>query len=366
MTTATTPATTTLERPASRSLVFAEAQVALLAIVLLFASAAAFGLLPAAGMGAGALASAWASAKARTRRDVVVAGDAEFCSRVGLAAQGRRRVTERYVLHNAASVSALVPATLPECDEVIIDGRFLDAVREKAPHLVNGTVPVRVATDGEVSERLFADPLGLANQWVKRGLDLTIALIGLLVSLPVLMAAVVAIKLDSPGSPIFQQDRLGAGGRRFRLFKLRTMYADNDDSAHQAYVAALIKGEAEQKDGIFKLVDDPRITRVGKFLRKTSIDELPQLWNVVRGEMSIVGPRPPMVSEGELYDDRAWQRLMAKPGLTGLWQVSGRCELTFDQMVALDIEYSERWSPLLEVQILVKTPKAVLTAKGAA
>ena len=366
-TTTATTTTTTLERSPMRVLALAEAQVALLAIVLLFASAASFGVRPAAGMGAGALATAWASARARTRRAIVVVGDAEFCSRVGLAAAGRRRVAERYVIHDDAAVATVVPAELPSCDEIVVDGRFLAAVRRSAPHLMSGdAASVHVVDAGVVNEGIFDDPLGLANRCVKRTLDLTIAIVGLLVALPVLIAAMIAIKLDSPGSAVFRQDRVGDGGRRFRLYKLRTMYADNDDSAHRKYVADLIAGNAEQKDGMFKLVDDPRITRVGKFLRKTSLDELPQLWNVILGDMSIVGPRPPMVSEAELYDSRAWQRLMVRPGLTGLWQVNGRCELTFDEMIDLDIEYSKSWSPLLEMQILVKTPKVVLTAKGAA
>jgi lipopolysaccharide/colanic/teichoic acid biosynthesis glycosyltransferase len=364
-----TTTTTSLQRTASpdRTQVLAEAQVAFLAIVLFLATAVTFGALPAAGMGAGTLAAAWVSTRVRARRDIVVIGDAEFCSRVGVAAMGRRRVAARYVIEDDDQlIRAVVPAYIPSCDEVVVDGRYFTAVRRAAPHLLHPEKAVLVAPGGQVDETIFDEPLGLGNRWVKRALDLVVASVGLLLVGPVLLIAMVAIKLDSKGPAIFQQDRLGASGRRFRLYKLRTMKTDNDDSAHQAYVAAMIRGEAEQKEGMFKLVDDPRITRVGKFLRKTSIDELPQLWNVLRGEMSLVGPRPPMMSEAELYEDWAWQRLRAKPGLTGLWQVSGRCELTFDEMVALDVEYARRWSPLLELQILAKTPKVVLTARGAA
>jgi lipopolysaccharide/colanic/teichoic acid biosynthesis glycosyltransferase len=359
---------TALETPTpARRQILAEAQVALVAIVFLLATALAFGVVPAAGMGAGTIAAAWASTRVRYRRDIVVLGDAEFCSRVGVAAAGRRRIAARYVLDDDDQlVQAVVPAQLPHHDEVVVDGRYFARVRGAVPHVLDSDVEVLVVPAGQVDASTFADPLHVGHRWVKRGLDLAGGVLGLLVLLPVLVVAMVAIKLDSPGSPIFSQDRLGAGGRRFRLYKLRTMRANNDDSAHQAYVAALIKGEAEQRDGMFKLVDDPRITRVGAFLRRTSLDEVPQLWNVVRGEMSLVGPRPPMLSEAELYDDRAWQRLRAKPGLTGLWQVSGRCELSFDDMVALDVEYARSWSPLLELQILIKTPKAVLSARGAA
>ena len=359
--------TTTFPRASEvRSRALIEAQAPLLAIVFLLATAVTFGVLPAAGMGAGTLATAWASNRARARRAVVVVGDAEFCSRVGLAAAGRRRIADRYVIDRPRAIDTLVPSVLPACDEVVVDGRLLHSLRQRAPHVLDGDTVVRIAPGGVVDDAVFDDALALGNRWVKRALDLTVALIGLAVTLPLLVMAMFAIWIDSPGSPIFQQDRLGAGGRRFRLYKLRTMVADNDDSAHHAYVEALIRGEADHTNGVFKLVDDPRITQVGRFLRRTSIDEIPQLWNVVRGEMSLVGPRPPMVTEAALYDDWAWQRLQVKPGLTGLWQVSGRCELSFDEMVALDIEYSRRWSPLLELQILLKTPKAVLSARGAA
>ncbi|MEY2474815.1 MAG: hypothetical protein QOG87_130 [Actinomycetota bacterium] len=359
---------TALETPTpARRRTLAEAQVALVAIVFLLATALAFGAVPAAGMGAGTIAAAWASTRVRYRRDILVLGDSEFCSRVGAAAAGRRRIAARYVLDDDDQlVQAVVPAQVPHHDEVVIDGRYFDRVRSAVPHVLGSDVEVLVVPAGQVDASTFADPLHVGHRWVKRGLDLLGGTLGLLVLLPVLLVAMVAIKVDSPGSPIFSQDRLGAGGRRFRLYKLRTMRANNDDSAHLAYVAALIKGEAEQQDGMFKLVDDPRITRVGAFLRRTSLDEIPQLWNVVRGEMSLVGPRPPMLGEAELYDDRAWQRLRSKPGLTGPWQVSGRCELTFDDMVALDVEYARSWSPLLELQILIKTPKAVLSARGAA
>lgn len=200
----------------------------------------------------------------------------------------------------------------------------------------------------------------------KRSLDVVISLMTLVLVLPVLIIAAVAIKLDSPGPVLFRQERIGAHGRRFRIYKLRTMVVGNDDSLHKAYVAALIRGTAPKHDGMFKLVRDPRITRVGSVLRRLSIDEVPQLWNVVRGEMSLVGPRPPLPAEVDLYDDRALQRLAGKPGVTGLPQVSGRCELTFAEIVELDLEYLDRWSPWLELQILLRTPLAIVSKRGAA
>ena len=218
----------------------------------------------------------------------------------------------------------------------------------------------------ESRSHLSGNPLPASARFFKRTLDIAGAAVLLLVTLPVLVAAVMAIRRDSKGSAIFAQSRLGAGGRRFKLYKLRTMRLDGDDSVHQAYVEALIQGSAEPSGGMFKLVCDPRVTRVGHWLRRLSIDELPQLWNVLRGDMSLVGPRPPLPREAEFYDARTWQRLRVKPGLTGLWQVSGRCELTFHEMVALDLEYIRSWNPWLELKILLRTPAAILSGRGVA
>lgn len=208
--------------------------------------------------------------------------------------------------------------------------------------------------------------LSAAGRCFKRMIDVVIATLILLVALPTLVAAAIAIKVDSRGPVLFRQERIGANGRRFRIYKLRTMFAGNDDAIHRAYVTALIKGCAPKHEGMFKLTHDPRITRVGRLLRRLSVDEVPQLWNVLRGEMSLVGPRPPLASEVDLYDDRAMQRLAAKPGLTGLPQVSGRCELSFAEIVDLDLEYLNNWSPLLELKILLRTPLVILSKRGAA
>jgi len=200
----------------------------------------------------------------------------------------------------------------------------------------------------------------------KRVVDIVGAALVLLVVLPLLLLAMVAVHLDSPGPVIFRQVRLGARGRSFVLYKLRTMRPDCDDSPHQEYVSALIRGSAESSDGVFKLVGDSRVTRLGRILRRWSVDELPQLWNVLRGDMSLVGPRPPLPREGALYDTRTWGRLAVKPGLTGLWQVSGRCRLSFAEMVELDLRYVHSWSVGMELGILLRTPAAILSARGAA
>jgi lipopolysaccharide/colanic/teichoic acid biosynthesis glycosyltransferase len=169
---------------------------------------------------------------------------------------------------------------------------------------------------------------------------------------------------------LFKQYRVGQYGRRFTFLKFRSMRVDNDPSVHREYVTKLIAGDAERiqvnTDGksVYKLANDPRITRVGAFLRKTSLDELPQFFNVLRGDMSLVGPRPPIPYELAAY--QTWHRrrvLEVKPGITGLWQVTGRSKVKFDDMVRLDLRYATSWSPLLDLKILLRTPGAVI--KGA-
>ena len=151
----------------------------------------------------------------------------------------------------------------------------------------------------------------------------------------------------------------------FCLYKFRTMFANNDQAIHQAYYRALINGEAKPLDGTFKLTYDPRITPIGRFLRRFSLDELPQLLNVLKGDMSLVGPRPPIPYEVELYRPRERSRLSVIPGITGLWQVSGRNSLNFQQMIDLDLAYIERWSLWLDIQILARTVFVVATGRGA-
>jgi lipopolysaccharide/colanic/teichoic acid biosynthesis glycosyltransferase len=209
-------------------------------------------------------------------------------------------------------------------------------------------------------------PWPVLSRAVKRGLDLLLASAGLLLTLPIVLLSVLAVKCDTRGPAFFRQVRVGANGRRFRMVKIRTMLHDNDDSQHRAYMAALVAGAGERCGGMYKLVDDPRVTRVGRVLRRFSLDEIPQIWNVLKGDMSVVGPRPPLPSEVELYQPRAMERLRVKPGMTGLWQVSGRCRLPFEAMVELDVAYWQRWSLLLDLAILLRTPKAVLAGAGAA
>jgi lipopolysaccharide/colanic/teichoic acid biosynthesis glycosyltransferase len=196
---------------------------------------------------------------------------------------------------------------------------------------------------------------------MRRLLDLVASALGLLCLLPVFLIVATAIKVTSRGPVFFAQERIGRGGRRFRMWKFRTMVQGADALKDQ-----LQKLHAQASDGVrFKMVKDPRITKVGELLRKLSIDELPQLFNVLIGDMTLVGPRPPVHREVALYDSRALRRLEVKPGLTCLWQVRGRSNLSFVQQVELDIEYIDRVTPSEEIQILIATVPAVLTGRGA-
>jgi len=204
--------------------------------------------------------------------------------------------------------------------------------------------------------------------FVKRLLDIVGSLVGLIVTSPAIAAIALAVKLDSPGPAFFAQTRVGLNRRRFTLLKFRTMRTDGDESLHKEYMSDLVRGDAGSrlnKEGdVVYLLDDPRVTSVGAFLRRTSLDELPNLVNVLRGEMSLVGPRPPIPYEVEMYDRRSLGRLAVKPGLTGLAQVRGRGSLTFKEIVELDLEYIESRSLLLDLRILFETIPSVLGRRG--
>jgi len=202
-----------------------------------------------------------------------------------------------------------------------------------------------------------------------RVLDVTIALLLLLVVAPILLVTFIAIRVSSPGPAIFRQRRLGQDGKPFTVLKFRTMRADADETKHKDYVHELIRSEdakGSSRDQLYKLVVDDRITGVGRLLRKTSLDELPQFWNVIRGDMSLVGPRPVIPYEVEIYPDWYRERFGVKPGLTGLWQVSGRNRRTYEEMVELDIQFVRSHSIGLYLRILLKTVPAVLFRKEAA
>ena len=219
----------------------------------------------------------------------------------------------------------------------------------------------------------------------KRIIDITLATVALIILLPLMVIIIVLIKLDSPGPVLFSQKRLSA--RRctkegytywevftFTFYKFRTMWVNADTDMHRQFMAAYITGDEAKMAELqpdpdaataFKLTGDPRVTRFGRFLRKTSLDELPQLWNVIKGEMSLVGPRPPIPYEVEKYGLRHRLRLAAKSGLTGLPQVSGRCELSFEETVRLDVEYVKQQSLWMDFKILLRTAAAVISRQGA-
>lgn len=206
---------------------------------------------------------------------------------------------------------------------------------------------------------------------VKRMMDVAGSALALAAFTPLFLVIAVAIKLSSAGPVFFRQQRIGQYGVPFVFLKFRSMYANNDSSVHKKYIEELIRGQAERKlsnggQGIYKLTSDARITPVGSVLRRTSLDELPQFLNVLRGQMSLVGPRPPIAYEVKAYDIWHRSRLYeAKPGITGLWQVTGRSRVKFDDMVRLDFQYARTWSLWLDLKILMQTPRAVVLGEGA-
>lgn len=195
---------------------------------------------------------------------------------------------------------------------------------------------------------------------VKRAIDIIGGLVGSIISLPIILITAIPLLIESPGPLIFKQQRIGKNGRIFNIYKIRSMYVDAEERKK-----ALM--EQNKMDGfMFKMDNDPRITKVGKFIRKTSIDELPQFWNVLKGDMSLVGTRPPTIDEFEQYESHHKRRLSLNPGITGLWQVSGRSDIQdFEEVVKLDCTYIDNWSLWLDIKILFKTVGVVLTHKGA-
>lgn len=196
--------------------------------------------------------------------------------------------------------------------------------------------------------------------FIKRFADIIGAIVGIVISTPIILLTAIPLLIESPGPLIFKQQRIGRNGRIFNIYKLRSMYADAEERKKE-----LMKNN--KMDGLmFKMDNDPRITKVGKFIRKTSIDELPQFWNVLKGDMSLVGTRPPTVDEFEKYESHHKRRLSMRPGITGMWQVSGRSDITdFEEVVNLDCKYIDNWSLFLDFKILLKTIRVVLTRSGA-
>ena len=227
------------------------------------------------------------------------------------------------------------------------------------------TSTLQTALSGGINRKKIS--LGL-----KRLMDIVGSVVALILCLPVLVIIALAVRLTSNGPVLFRQVRLGRYGKKFTFLKFRSMHVNNDHKIHEDYVARFILGVpgAGPTGGgqakLYKLTADPRITPVGRFLRNTSLDEIPQFLNVLMGDMSLVGPRPPVIYEFQRYDLWHKQRLLAaKPGITGLWQVDGRSRVKFDEMVRLDIRYARTWSLWLDIKILIQTPRAVISGAGA-
>jgi len=223
-------------------------------------------------------------------------------------------------------------------------------------------------------ELLETNPIKSFYGFVKRTMDVCLSLLAILLLSPFFIIIALAVKLTSEGPVLFRQTRVGQYGKSFTFLKFRSMFVNCDSKVHQEYIKKFIKeraGYAGNGSGgndkvVYKVTDDPRVTKVGSFIRKTSLDEIPQFFNVLKGDMSLVGPRPAIPYELASYDPWHRRRIMElKPGITGLWQISGRSSITFDDMVRLDLKYTREWSLWLDLSILFKTPWVVLSGKGA-
>jgi lipopolysaccharide/colanic/teichoic acid biosynthesis glycosyltransferase len=286
---------------------------------------------------------------------------------------------------------AVMGIILPECssfgvaDARAMEARISEELARRSGEDTAGQFSIRLHVHPEPAARSVesaAAPAGIPNfpaldgrqgratiyRVIKRALDIIGSLTLLILLSPLFLLIAALAKLKSPGPVFFGQVRIGEMMKPFTMLKFRTMHVDADHELHQRYVTEFINSTAATcgPDKVFKLTNDPRVTPVGRFLRKTSLDELPQLWNVLRGDMSLVGPRPPLGYELEQYKPWHYRRVLeAKPGITGLWQVAGRSRTTFDQMVRLDLRYARTCSVWTDIKILLATPAAVISGKGA-
>jgi exopolysaccharide biosynthesis polyprenyl glycosylphosphotransferase len=266
-----------------------------------------------------------------------------------------------HLVHDYAVNELIIalPANRREQVARIIERGFRRRVHVKFLPDMGELLPDRFEVHQHGSRRYIGFAPAARVSWLKRALDLVLTAGGLLALSPVLLTIALLIKLDSPGPIFYAQERVGRHGRRFRMLKFRSMRRDADKLLVQ------LRDRNEAIGPLFKMRADPRVTRIGRVLRRLSIDELPQLINVLRGEMSLVGPRPPLPSEVAEYEEWQFGRLRAVPGLTGLWQVSGRSDVPFHDMVRLDLHYIRNWSLSLDMKILLRTIPAVLSSRGA-
>ena len=315
---------------------------------------------------------------------------AEVLNGVTRAMDAVRRDTDPAGWYQSNSILGVIFTDLGPLDDTAMVNRLLQRVHEALSvqlsfvDLQNVHITAHIfsdKSDANASE-IAADPAFYPDLFyqnkakkaafmVKRAMDIVGSAAALLFLSPLYLLIAVLVKLTSKGPVLFKQERLGQFGKTFVCLKFRSMKASNDVKIHQEFMKNVISGSYEGKDDgkskrVFKMTDDPRITRVGRILRQLSLDELPQFINVLRGDMSLVGPRPPLAYEYAVYD--LWHRrrvLEVKPGLTGLWQVTGRSRVSFDEMVRLDLRYARSWSLALDLRILAQTPRAVLFGDGA-
>ncbi len=281
------------------------------------------------------------------------------------------------LLHDSRAESVVICGHLAEAQfDAVVDAALTSGCQVLTmPRQIQmpGVQPAVVPRDGGYVVELSAPSLKWRQLLIKRAFDISTSALGLVAASPLLALIALAVKLDSDGPVFFRQERIGLGGRRFRVWKFRTMADGASDAAHRELVTRMIAGDDDGTahtagDGsrIYKLVGDDRVTRVGRWLRSVSLDEVPQLINVLVGDMSLVGPRPPLSYEVEQYDHWQYGRLRVRPGITGLWQVSGRNLLTYRQMCELDMRYVRQWSLALDLKIILKTIPVVLFNSGRA
>lgn len=319
-----------------------------------------------------------------------IARHAEILSGVIKAADAARRNTDPAGWYKSNSILGIIFTELGALDDTATIKRLLDRIRESLlAHLshedakyvdVSAHIFAEESTQDEskilANPALYPDVLHQheakkGSLMVKRAMDIIGSSLALLFFSPLFVLIAVLVKLTSKGPVFFKQQRLGQFGKTFTCLKFRSMHANNDLKIHKEFMKNVISGayngKVNGKTGpVYKMTNDPRITRVGRILRRSSLDELPQFINVLKGDMSLVGPRPPLAYEYEVYD--LWHRgrvLEVKPGITGLWQVRGRSRVSFDDMVRLDLQYARGWSIWLDLQILAQTPRAVLLGDGA-
>jgi len=323
--------------------------------------------------------------------DAAEAGrEADVLKRVVDAADAARRETDPAGWYKQNSIVGIIFTELGNLDDATISNKLLEKVqRALVQHMSPQDVEkVRVsihifANDSDeqgphISENpaFYPDLFHMQNSkkaplLVKRYMDIVGSIVALVLFSPVFLVIAVIIKLTSKGPVLFKQERLGQFGKAFTCLKFRSMYVNNENKIHQEFMKRVINGDHDGNAAggakpVYKMTNDPRVTRIGRFLRRTSLDELPQFLNVLTGEMSMVGPRPPLAYEYEEYD--VWHRrrvLEIKPGITGLWQVKGRSRVRFDDMVRLDLQYARGWSLWLDIQILIQTPRVVFFGDGA-